>query len=182
MAGSEGMQAIHFIIDTLLTLYAAVLLFRLLMQVHRADFRNPLARAVFQLTNPVVVPLRRILPAMGKVDTATVVALVLCTVIKLWILALLFGVFAPGLLPLLRATAFDLVDLLLKTYLFSIVVNAILSFVAPGNYSPAQSLLASICDPVLNPIRRVVPPIAGLDLSPLWACIAIQALLILLPG
>jgi YggT family protein len=175
------MRAIHFIVDTLLTLYAAVLLFRLLMQLHRADFRNPLARAIVQLTNPVVMPLRRVLPPLAKVDTATVVALVLCTVIKLWILALLFGIFAPAPLPLLAATLRELVDLVLKTYLFSIVVNAILSFVAPGNYSPAQSLLASICDPVLDPIRRIVPPIAGLDLSPLWACIAIQALLLLLP-
>jgi YggT family protein len=175
------MQAILFIVDTLFTLYAAVLLLRLLLQLHRADFRNPIARTIVQLSNPVIVPLRRALPSIGRIDTATVVALVLCTVIKLWILVLLSGVLAPGLLSLLRATLFDLLDLLLKTYLFSIVVNAILSFVAPGNYSPAQSMLASICDPVLNPIRRIVPPIAGLDLSPLWAIIAIQALLILLP-
>jgi YggT family protein len=175
------MRAIHFLVDTLLSLYAVVLLLRLLLQLHRADFRNPIARALVQLSNPVVVPLRRILPALGKVDTATVVALLLCIVIKLWILVLLQGGAAPGLASLLRATLLDGVDLILKTYLISIIVNALLSFVAPGNYSPAQSLLATICDPLLNPIRRVVPPIAGLDLSPLWACIAIQMLLILLP-
>jgi YggT family protein len=67
----------------------------------------------------------------------------------------------------------------LTTYLFAIILNAILSFVAPENYSPAQSLLNSICEPVLRPIRRLIPSVAGLDLSPLWACIAIQALLIL---
>jgi len=68
----------------------------------------------------------------------------------------------------------------LRTYQFSIFVNALLSFVAPGNYSPAQSLLSSLCEPVLRPFRRIVPPIGGIDLSPLWALLAIQALLILL--
>lgn len=176
------MRAIHFIIDTLFTLYAAVLLFRLLMQLHRADFRNPLARAIVQLTNPVILPLRRVLPPIGKIDTATVVALVLCTVLKLWILSLVSLPAMPGAALMLRFVLLEVVRLVLGVYLFSIVVNAILSFVAPGNYSPAQSLLASICDPLLNPLRRIVPPIAGLDLSPLWALIAIQALLILLPA
>jgi YggT family protein len=174
------MQAIRFIVDTLLTLYAVVLLLRLLLQITRADFRNPLSRAILQLTNPVILPLRKLLPPAGKVDTATVAALVLCILIKLWIGSLLLGIAAPPLLPLLRETLLQLVELVLTTYLFSIFINALLSFVAPGNYSPAQSLLASICDPVLKPFRRLVPPIAGLDLSPLWACIAIQALLILL--
>ncbi|HUG71997.1 MAG TPA: YggT family protein [Steroidobacteraceae bacterium] len=174
------MQAIRFIVDTLLTLYAVVLLLRLLLQLVRADFRNPLAGAILQLTNPVILPLRKLLPPLGKIDTATVAALVLCFVIKLWLGSLLFGVAAPALLPLLRETLVELVGLVLTTYLFSIFINAILSFVAPGNYSPVQSLLAAICDPVLKPFRRLLPPIAGLDLSPLWACIAIQALLILL--
>src|SRR5690606_4090990 len=172
---------ILFILDTLITLYTAVLLLRLLMQLTRADFRNPLARAIVQLTNPVVLPLRRVLPAAGKLDTASVVAVVLSTVIKLWILSLLSGVVQPGAGMLLRWTLVDLAELLLKTYLIAIFLNALLSFVAPGSYSPAQSLLASICDPVLNPFRRIIPPLAGLDLSPLWAIIAIQALLMLLP-
>lgn len=176
------MRAIHFIIDTLFTLYSVALLLRLLMQLHRADFRNPLARAIVQITNPVILPLRRVLPPMGKIDTSTVVALVLCTVLKLWILSLVSLPAMPGAALMLRFVLLDVLRLVLGTYLFSIVVNAILSFVAPGNYSPAQSLLASICDPVLNPLRRIVPPIGGLDFSPLWAIIAIQALLILLPA
>ena len=99
--------------------------------------------------------------------------------LKVWLLRLLMGFGLPGPLVMLHARARSTCCAwCCRTYLFSIVLNAILSFVAPGNYSPAQSVLASICNPVLNPIRRVIPPIAGLDLSPLWACIAIQALLI----
>lgn len=172
------MNAIRYILDTLLTLYSAVLLLRLLLQMVRADFRNPIARAIVQLTNPVILPLRKVLPPVGKVDTASLVALVLCVLIKLWLLLALAGVPAPPPASLLWATMVDLIVLLLRTYLISIVLNAILSFVAPGNYSPAQWLLSALCDPVLNPFRRVIPPLGGLDLSPLWACIAIQALLI----
>lgn len=174
------MRALHFILDTLITLYQAVLLLRLLMQLTRADFRNPIGRAIVQLTDPVIRPLRALLPPIGKVDTASVVALVVLAAAKLWILHLLFGYGLPSPLAVARGTLVDLAQLVLKTYLFSIVLNAILSFVAPGSYSPAQSLLASICNPVLDPIRRLVPSIAGLDLSPLWACIAIQALLIII--
>jgi YggT family protein len=175
------MVAIRFLLDILGTLYCAVLLLRLLMQLTRADFRNPIGHAVMQITNPLVMPLRKLLPPVGKVDSATVAALFLCTLLKLWILSLLLGIVQPGALLMLRLTLFDVIGLVLKTYMFSIFLNAILSFVAPGNYSPAQSLLASICDPVLNPIRRTLPSIAGLDLSALWALIAIQALLLLLP-
>jgi YggT family protein len=175
------MQALHFIVDTLVTLFQVVLLVRLLMQLTRADFRNPIARAIVQITDPVILPLRRVLPAVRKVDTASVVAILLVAAVKVWILYLMLGYGVPGPEIMLRGVLFGIIDLVLKTYLYSMILNAILSFVAPGNYSPAQSILASICDPVLNPIRKYIPSIAGLDLSPLWACIAIQALLIIVP-
>jgi YggT family protein len=175
------MRALYFVIDILIFLYQVVLLLRLLMQLTHADFRNPLARAIVQLTDPLILPLRRVLPPMRRVDTASVVAIVLVTVLKVWILqVLLLGSAMPAVQTLLLGSLIDIVDLVLKTYLYCLIFNAILSLVAPGNYSPVQSLLASICNPVLNPIRRVIPSVAGLDLSPLWACIAIQALLIIL--
>jgi YggT family protein len=174
------MQALAFIIDTLLGLYQAVLLLRLLMQLTRADFRNPLARGIVQLTDPVILPLRRLLPPMGKTDSASVAALLLFAAAKVWVLTLLYGYGLPTAMTLVRGIALDLIKLVLHTYFFSIVLNALLSFVAQGNYSPAQSLLHAICEPVLKPVRKVIPAISGLDLSPLWVCIAIQALLILL--
>jgi YggT family protein len=174
------MSAIHFIVVSLIGLYQIVLLLRLLMQVVRADFRNPLARAVVQLTDPLIRPLRRALPPVKRIDTASVVAILAVTVLKIIVGQLLLGIGLPTPGLLLRMLLLETLRLVLTTYLFAIILNAILSFVAPGNYSPAQSLLASICEPVLRPIRRWIPSVAGLDLSPLWACIAIQALLILL--
>jgi YggT family protein len=176
------MRALIYILDTLATLYNAALLLRLIMQLSRADFRNPVSRGIVQITDPLIRPLRRVLPPAGRVDTASVVAVVLFAAAKIWLLRALQGYMVIAPFAMLRATALDVIYLTLRTYFFSIVLNAILSFVAPGNYSPAQSLLASICDPVLNPIRRAIPSIAGLDLSPLWACIAIQAVIIVLYG
>lgn len=175
------MQGLLYILDTLATLYNAALLLRLIMQQSRADFRNPISRGIVQLTDPLIRPLRRVLPPAGRLDTASVVAVVVFAAVKIWLLRALAGFMVIAPFAMLRATLLDVIHLTLKTYFFSIVLNAILSFVAPGNYSPAQSLLAAICDPVLNPIRRVIPSIAGLDLSPLWACIAIQAVIIVLP-
>jgi YggT family protein len=174
------MRALYFIIETLIGLFQVLLLLRLLMQLSRADFRNPIGRGVVQITDPVIRPLRKIFPPAGKVDTASVVALILVAVAKTWILQLLFAGGIPPAIYMLRAVLLDLAALVLKTYLFSIILNAILSFVAQGNYSPAQSILASLCEPVLKPFRRIIPPVGGLDLSPLWACIVIQALLLII--
>lgn len=174
------MSAIHFVVTSLLWLYQVVLLLRLLMQLVRADFRNPLARAIVQLTNPLILPLRKILPPVRRIDTASVVAILAVTAVKVVVgqLLLFSSLSTPELL--LRELLIETLDLVLATYLFVIFLNAILSFLAPENYSPAQSLLNSICEPVLRPIRRHIPSVAGLDLSPLWALIAIQALRILI--
>lgn len=174
------MQAIIFLAETLLGFYEVVLLLRLLLQLVRADFRNPIARAIVRLTNPVIVPLRRMLPPAGRVDTASVIAVILAAAVKVAAVFWLTDLGAPPWLPLLRAVAIDLVRMILHTYFFAILLYAVLSMVAPGARSPAQALLASLCEPVLSRIRRIIPPIADLDLSPLWAGILIQALLLLL--
>jgi YggT family protein len=108
------------------------------------------------------------------------VAILAVTAVKVLVgqLLLFSSLSTPELL--LRELLIETLDLVLATYLFVIFLNAILSFLAPENYSPAQSLLNSICEPVLRPIRRHIPSVAGLDLSPLWALIAIQALRILI--
>jgi YggT family protein len=174
------MSAIIYIVETLLSLALFVVLARLLLQLTRADFRNPLCQAIVQLTNPLIVPLRRVLPPIGKVDTASVVAVLLVAAIEVAILAALHGGGWPDPLTWLDAVALEIARTLLWTYCYAILIYWLLSFIAPGGYSPMQSVLTSLCEPVLKPFRRIIPPLGGLDLSPLWATIAIQALLILL--
>lgn len=175
------MSALIFIVDTLLSLALFVVLARLLLQWARADFRNPIAQAVVRLTNPIILPLRRVLPPVRKIDTASVVAVLLVATFKVAILFALTGFGTPGIELWLRSIAVELAQALLRTYFYAILLYALLSLIAPGGYSPLQSVLASICEPVLRPFRRLIPPIAGIDLSPLWAVIAIQAILLLLP-
>jgi len=175
------MSALIYVVDTLLWLALFVVMVRLLLQLTRADFRNPLCQAIVRLSNPLIMPLRRVLPPIGKVDTASVVAVVLVATVKVALLLALADAVAPASpVVWVRAVLGEIARTLLWTYFYAIVLYALLSLIAPGGYSPLQSLLATLCEPVLRPIRRILPAVAGLDLSPLWAGIIIQALLILL--
>jgi len=174
------MDAVIFLVDSLLTFLVYAFLLRVLLQLVRADFRNPLAQAVLALTNWLVMPLRRVLPPAGRFDTASLVALLAVQLTATLILfRLRTGVVYP-FLPLaseaLRALALS--TLLLYTVL--IFVYALLSFVAPGVRSPATALLAALCEPVLGPLRRVLPVLGGIDFSPLVALVGLQALRILI--
>lgn len=175
------MSAIIFIISALLQLALFIVMARLLLQWARADFRNPLCQAVVRITNPVILPLRRILPPIGKIDTASVVALFLVACIEVAIMLVLHGSTLPEPFVWLRMVVLVVTRLLLSTYFWAIVIYAVLSLISPDGYSPFQSVLTSVCEPVLRPFRRLIPPIAGLDFSPVWAGILIRALLYLLP-
>jgi YggT family protein len=176
------MNALHYIVDTLTSLYLGVLILRLIMQMVRANFRNPFAEAILKLTNPLIMPLRRVLPPVGKIDTATVLAIVLFAVFKVVILMLLMGgniLFAPVALILIVLRT--LVLAVLWLYVILIFFYGIAGFLMQGGSSPIYEVLAYVCDPLLNRIRRIIPSIvAGLDLSFLWAIIALQALIILI--
>jgi YggT family protein len=174
------MAALLYLIDTLLSLAQLAFLLRLLLQWARADFRNPLVQAIVQLTSPVLVPLRRVLPAVGRLDTASALIVVALALLRVSMGTLLGGLGLPPALLWVELAGLQLLRLVLWIYFFAIFLYAVLSLIAPGTYSPAQAVLTSMCEPVLRPLRRLIPPLANLDLSPLWAGILIQALLILL--
>ena len=173
------MTALIFIVKTLLGLLITVFLLRVLLPLCRADARNPLSQAVIKLTNPLVLPLRRVFPPFGRLDTASLLALLATQFASTALVLMLRGF--PLSAPLLLQTGLrELLSLILQFYFFVILINALLSWVSPGTYSPAANILDSLCDPVLRPFRRLIPPIVGIDLSALFALIAIQALQILL--
>jgi YggT family protein len=173
-------DALIYLVDSLLTLYLYVLVLRFVMQLTRADFRNQIANFVVVVTNPVIMPLRRVFPPIGKVDTASVLAIVLVAAANIALVSLIAGV---GVLDPFRFAwllLFTLVRTFLMFFLGAIIVYAVLSFVVAAGYNPVMALLGNVVEPVLRPFRRLIPPIANIDLSPLWATLIIGVLLRLL--
>jgi len=173
------MAAILFILNALLTLLVVAFLLRVAMPLVRADLRSPLGQAVLRVTDPLVRPLRRILKPAGKVDVASVVALLAVQLAGTAIIRLAAGGgFAPG--AVLAGALHALALTVLQFYTVAVLVHALLSWVAPGTHNPATQLLDRLCQPLLAPFRRLVPPVGGLDFSALFVLIGLQALQILL--
>ena len=152
---------------------------RFLLGLVRADFYNPVSQFLVRITNPLLAPLRKVLPSAGKFDTSAVLVMLLLQFIALALIVMLRGNGFP-VLALALATVGELVALLLNVYLVAIIVQVIISWVNPGSYNPVTGLLHSLTEPVLRPIRQLLPPIAGIDLSPLFALIGLQVLKMLI--
>jgi len=174
-------DALIYLVDSLLTIYLYLLVLRFVMQLVRADFRNPLANFVLVVTNPVIMPLRRVLPPLGKVDTASVLAIIFVAALNIALKSLLATGHVLEPFGFAWLLLFTLIYTFLMFYLGAIIVFAILSWVVPAGYNPVMALLGAVVEPVLRPFRRIIPPIANFDLSVLWASLAIGVLLRLLP-
>jgi YggT family protein len=173
------MAALVFVVHTLLTLVVVAFLLRVLMPLVRADFRNPVGRAVLQVTDPLVRPLRRLVKAPGRVDPASVAALLLVQLAGTALVRLIAGRdLAPG--RWLLEAGRDLLQTTLQFYFIAVLLVALVSWLGPGGRNPVTNVLERLCQPLLGPVRRVIPPIGGLDFSALFVLIALQALTILL--
>jgi YggT family protein len=173
-------DAFVYILDALLSLIVWAFLLRLLMQLVRASFRNPFANAILALTNPLILPLRKILPPIGRLDTASLVAVIGVQVAAQAVVLLAAKGVAPPLPSLMLASLLALLVNTTYVLTFAIVVSVILSWVAPGSYNPVAGVFESLSRPVLRPFQRLIPPLGGLDLSPIFALILLQALRILI--
>jgi YggT family protein len=177
------MQALIYIVEAVLQyLLVTAFLLRLILPLARANMRNQLAQAVMRVTNPLILPLRRVLPPIGRVDTASVVALLLVQLATTALILLLRGFDPTNLALLSRHAGYSLVEMGLQLYRLSIFIYVLLGWVAPTAYSPATDILSTLCEPPLRLVRRVIPPIAQLDLSPVFVLIGLTALLLLLPS
>ncbi|WP_455211431.1 YggT family protein [Kaarinaea lacus] len=174
-AGNAGV----FLIQTLFGLYLVAVMLRFLLQMTRADFYNPVSQFLVKVTNPPLIPLRRIIPGLAGIDMAAVVLLLVIQAVELVLVGLVQG-FSLGIPGLLVLTVAELLNLLLNIYFFTILIQVILSWVNPGGYNPAVALLYSLNEPILSRARRVIPPISGFDLSPIVVFIGIQLIKILL--
>ncbi|HWJ04218.1 MAG TPA: YggT family protein [Steroidobacteraceae bacterium] len=173
------MDALYFVLNTLLTLVVVVFLLRVIMPLVRADFRNPVGEAVLKLTNPLVLPLRRVIPPGRKFDVASLVALLIVQLVKTVVLLLVSRAMLRLDLVVIGAS-YGLLLTVLQFYLYAVLIYALMSWFAGASYSPVGLVLGRICEPLLAPFRRLIPPLGGLDLSALFLIIALQAVIILL--
>ncbi|MFV9614818.1 MAG: YggT family protein [Gammaproteobacteria bacterium] len=164
-----------FLIDTLFSIYIAIMLLRFILQQAGADFYNPISQFVVKATQPLVKITRRFIPSIKKIDTATLLLVFALLIIKLLILFSIAG-YPVNVTQLLIKGLHDLVSLTFDIFIVALFVQAILSWVNPDPYHPVSSLLRSLTAPVLNPIKKYVPPIGGIDLSTLVGLIGLMFL------
>lgn len=172
------MNALIFIINALSQLYILILLVRLILPFVHVNYRNPVVQGVFKITSPLVVPFRRVLPPIGKIDTATLVVAFAVQYATLLLIILIQGG-TPAIGPLALTTAIELVVRLIYLFGYAVIIRIILSWVAPQQYNPVTEVIGAITEPLLAPARRVIPPIGGLDISPMFVTIGLFALAIL---
>ncbi len=180
MGSGYLLSPLMLIINTVFDLYILLVLLRFLLQMLRADFYNPVSQFIAKLTTPPLRPLRRLIPSIGGQDSASIVLCLLLIYAKFLLMRALSipaahigGVMAPiggvsyaGLLVLSVA---DLVALVLTVFLGAIIIQVIISWVSPGNYNPVIGLVNRLADPILKPIRKFIPALGGIDLTPLFA-------------
>lgn len=171
--------AFIYLISTLIDLMVVAILMRLLLQWVRADFYNPLCQFLVKVTNPLVVPARRIIPSIGKLDTASVVVMIALELIEIFVINQLRNVgFSTDFLLLFALK--KLLFTVLITYFILIIARVIVSWIAQQSRHPLIPLIYQLTEPLLKPIGRLVPTISGIDLSPLIALIVLRFLLLLL--
>jgi len=172
-------RALIFLVQTIADLYLLTFLLRFIMQWVRASYYNPLAQFVFKATNPLVVPARRVLPSVAGLDAPTLVVLIVLEIIVTFLLLQLVGV-TLSIVDLLLYSLLRLVSLTLLFYTVALFIYVLMSWFG-GGMNPMADFLADLVEPLLRPVRRVLPPIAGLDLSPLVVLLLLHALRIALP-
>ncbi len=167
-----------FLINAVFGLYILAVLLRFLFQLVRADFYNPLCEAIVTVTNPPLRPMRRYIPALGGLDTSSIILLFVLQMLNTWLVAIVVGAdpAVPGLIVVALA---ELLSKTVWTFIGAIIIQVILSWVAAGAYNPVISIIYSLTDPLLRPVRSVIPPLGGLDLSPLIVILGLNLILII---
>jgi YggT family protein len=158
------MNSVQFLIDFVFNMYLMVVLLRLWLQFARADFYNPFSQFVVKVTQPVVAPLRRILPSIGRLDTATLVLALVVAGLKIVILNLVLGGTGLNILSLVVVSFIIVLKEAITLVMYVLILRAIMSWVSQGR-NPMELVLGQLTEPMLAPIRKRMPDMGGLDLS-----------------
>ena len=172
-------DALLFLINTLIGLYAAILLIRVMLIWVRADFYNPIAQFVWQITRAPMDALKFI-PKWRRLELGAILLAWVLVLINVQLVVMILGLKA-SIPALLAASVMNVLALTINVYTFSILIQALMSWINQGAHNPASSLLWSINEPLLRPVRQYLPPIGGMDLSPLFVILGLQVVRRLLP-
>ena len=175
---SLGSQIAVFLVEVLFSLYIIAVVIRLLLGFARASFHNPLSQFLVKVTNPVLLPLRRFIPAIGSIDTSAVLLAYGLTLVKISLLFLISRgaiMFPESLFVALG----DLLKTIIWVYIIALILQAVISWVGSAQGNPVSPLINSLTNPILRPIRKVVPLVGMMDLSPLFAILGLNILLII---
>ena len=181
MGSTYMTDPIIFLIDTLFSLYILAVLLRFLLQWCGADFYNPISQFLVKVTHPPLRILRRFVPSIGKIDTSSLILVFSLQMLADFSILMLKGVTINiGALTILSIT--QLVSLLINVFIFAVFARALLSWLNPGTFNAASSILATLTEPLLDICRKVIPDLGGIDLSPLAALLLLQlAKMVILP-
>jgi len=179
MDGSYLTNPLVFLVQVIFGAYTLVVMLRFLLQLVKADFYNPVSQFVVKITTPPLRPLRRMIPGIAGLDIASIILMWLLKSLELALIMMIGGL-GTSLLPALIWSIPELISLFINVFLFAILIQVIISWVNPGGYNPVIGLLNSLTEPLLGPARRIVPPISGLDLSPMLVMIGLVLLKMLL--
>ncbi len=168
-----------FLIQMLFGAYILAVMLRFILQLVRADFYNPISQFIVKVTTPVLRPLRRIIPSIGAIDSSSLLLMWLLKAIELGLIAAILGIDWTPLLPLAWAIP-ALLEFVINLFLFAVFIQAAMSWISPGSYSPATGLLHTLTSPLLRPVQQLIPPISGFDLSPMVVLIGLALLKMLL--
>ena len=173
-------QSLLFIVDALSGLYISMFALRFILQWIRASYQSPLAQFVLQVTAPLVVPARRLLPSVRGIDLPTLVVIVVLESVATLLLYAIIG-FVPAIDAFLVTVLLRLVALTLWLYCTALFIYVVMSWFGGGMYNPSAATLGEIVEPLLRPFRRLLPPISGFDVSPVIVLVLLQAVIYALP-
>ncbi|MGB5324123.1 MAG: YggT family protein [Pseudomonadales bacterium] len=176
-------QILQLLITTFFDIYTLIVILRFLLQWAKADFYNPISQLIVKATDPLVKPLRRVVPGLWGVDVASLLLALLVQILGALLLTALAGQLLVNPFAHLLLALFNVFEIVLQFYFFAIIILVVISWVAPGTPNPAAHLLHQVTEPIIRPVRNLLPDMGGIDFSPMIVMFVIYILRsIVLPG
>nr|WP_163501671.1 YggT family protein [Halomonas socia] len=168
--GSAGL----LLVNTLVNIYLFLMMLRFLLQASRADYYNPISQSVVKITQPAVRPFQGLLSPVGPFDLATLASALLIKAVSIVVILQIAGFGMPPIAGTAIASVAALANAILKIYFFALIAMIILSWVAPNASHPGALLIMQLVEPIMAPVRKVIPPLGMIDLSPIVVFIGIS--------